>query len=344
MTIENQKSQEQNEKVNAWVEAKGGISPENTKKLAEDLDNLDNSIEQILQSKINFLNENDAGFKDKAKWIYLENQTEGMTQDYVISKILKLWLVSENDIRTLTKDKLTKLIQTKMYEKIALNPDAYAKLNNYLQSESKIKWLNIWMPNAWSQTINWKLLPASDGKFGPRSYFVLDLLISIPPATVPPTVSEKAPPVNRWSFRERLFQPESFVWMQSLTPVYADTYYFKWWINIVFKSNKSTDETPVQPTFTIKDNWDNTEFYLGTKLITVAPKDKVPNFYSNVISIWAKSIRPHLFTENNIKKAVDNYSKGRNNEAQQYLRYGNATDADSLLKKEGSLEWMITKK
>ena len=89
MTIENQKSQEQNEKVNAWVEAKGGISPENTKKLAEDLDNLDNSIEQILQSKINFLNENDAGFKDKAKWIYLENQTEGMTQDYVISKILK---------------------------------------------------------------------------------------------------------------------------------------------------------------------------------------------------------------------------------------------------------------
>ena len=329
MTIENQKSQEQNQEFNAWVEAKKGITNKNAKELAADLNNIDKAnpaLVKQLENKLNFWDASKAWPTDKLKWTAFENSLEGKSKSEVIKLIVDLWLVSADDLKNLSWDAATKKIQEVMFDKIAQNPYANAKLQEFL----KVKWL----PND-------GLL---DGKFGARTLFALSILIDIPPATVPPTVSEKTPPVNRWSFGERLFQPESVIWMQSLTPVLADTYYFKWWMNIVFKSNNSIDETPVQPTFTIKDNWDKTEFYLGTKLITVAPKDKVPNFFSNIISLWTKSIRPHLFTENNIKKAVDNYSKGKNVEAQQYLRSGNATDADSLLKKDVSLEWATAKK
>lgn len=170
MSIENQKSQEQNQEFDAWVKAKEGISQKNTAELADDLKNIDTpnaALTKQLEDKLNFWDASKAWPTDKLKWTAFENSLEGKSKSEVINLIIKLGLISLDDIKNLSWDAATKKIQKAMFDKISLDPEANDKLQKFLKAKG--------LPND-------GLL---DGKFGARTLFALSILIDIPPIKVP---------------------------------------------------------------------------------------------------------------------------------------------------------------
>ena len=178
MSIENQKSQEQNQEFDAWVKAKESISQKNAIDLANDLKDIDTPNAMLikqLEDKLNFWDASKAWPTDKLKWTAFENSLEWKNKSEVINLIIKLWLVTVEDLKNLNPDQATKKIQKIMFDKIYLDPQANDKLQKFLKAK--------WLPNDW-------LL---DGKFGARTLFALSIIIDIPPTIVPEKPKDTPP-------------------------------------------------------------------------------------------------------------------------------------------------------